>query len=158
MWDCYIVFLPALLAKILYKSRKFIHSHGIICQDKRLPVLLRLLYIRAVSYTHLDVYKRQVCAMPDTHPAHDSAATVRQVREIARRRSVVKVEPIGALTLDRAGQTLSEMAELVEAGCVGFSDAPASIADASIMLSLIHILKDYVFRLVRLILPCIATI
>ncbi len=74
-----------------------------------------------------------VCAMPDTHPAQDTAATVRQVREIARRRSVVKVEPIGALTIDRAGQTLSEMAELVEAGCVGFSDAPASIADASIM-------------------------
>lgn len=74
-----------------------------------------------------------VCAMPDTNPTQDTAATIRQIREIARRRSVVKVEAIGALTIGRAGQTLSEMAELVEAGCVGFSDAPASIADSALM-------------------------
>jgi dihydroorotase len=63
----------------------------------------------------------------------DSMAVVRQVREIARRRGVVKVDPIGALTVDRAGVSLTEMAELVDAGCVGFSDNPSTIADAGLM-------------------------
>lgn len=63
-----------------------------------------------------------LCVMPDTHPAIDCAAVARQVRDIARRRGLVRIEPIGAITLGRAGQTLTEMAELVESGCVGFSD------------------------------------
>jgi dihydroorotase len=74
-----------------------------------------------------------ICAMPDTRPALDTAGVVRQVREISRRRGVVKVDPIGAITVGRAGAALSEMAELVEAGCVGFSDNPATIADAALM-------------------------
>jgi dihydroorotase len=63
-----------------------------------------------------------ICAMPDTQPPIDHAAMARQVRQIARRRGAVRVEPLGAITLGRAGQSLTEMAELVEAGCVGFSD------------------------------------
>ncbi len=74
-----------------------------------------------------------VCAMPDTNPASDNAATVRQVREIARRRGVVKVEPIGALTLDRAGTNLAELSELAEAGCVAFSDSPRTVANTAVM-------------------------
>jgi dihydroorotase len=74
-----------------------------------------------------------VCAMPNTQPPHDRAAVVRQVREIARRRGAVRVEPIGAVTLGRAGKTLTEMAELVEAGCVAFSDDGSPVSDAAMM-------------------------
>lgn len=74
-----------------------------------------------------------LCVMPDTRPSIDCAAVARQVREIARRRGVVRIEPIGAITLGRAGQTLTEMAELVEAGCVGFSDEGNAVADAAVM-------------------------
>jgi dihydroorotase len=74
-----------------------------------------------------------LCAMPDTHPPVDGAAVTRQVREIARRRGVVKVEPVGALTAGHEGRTLSEMAELVEAGCVAFSDTAAPVSDAAVM-------------------------
>ncbi len=74
-----------------------------------------------------------ICAMPDTTPALDTSAIVRQVREIARRRGVVRVEPIGALTVGREGRTLTEMAELVEAGCVAFSDSDHPVTDAAIM-------------------------
>jgi dihydroorotase len=74
-----------------------------------------------------------ICAMPSTQPSHDRAAVVRQVREIARRRGAVRVEPIGAITIGRAGETLTEMAELVEAGCVGLSDAGNPVADAAVM-------------------------
>src|SRR5919204_3634622 len=56
-----------------------------------------------------------ICAMPNTQPPHDRAAVVRQVRDIAWRRGAVRVEPIGAITLGRAGETLTEMAELTGA-------------------------------------------
>lgn len=74
-----------------------------------------------------------VCAMPNTRPPHDNAGVVRQVRDIARRRGAVKVEPIGAVTLGRSGQNLSEMAELVEAGCIAFSDDGSPVSDPAVM-------------------------
>jgi dihydroorotase len=74
-----------------------------------------------------------ICAMPNTQPPHDRAAVVRQVRDIARRRGVIRVEPIGAITLDRAGETLTEMAELVEAGCMAFSDDGSPLSDPAVM-------------------------
>jgi dihydroorotase len=74
-----------------------------------------------------------LCVMPDTRPPIDCAAVARQIRDIARRRGVVRIEPIGAITIGRAGQTLTEMAELVEAGCVGFSDEGNAVMDAAVM-------------------------
>lgn len=76
-----------------------------------------------------------ICAMPNTQPPHDRAAVVRQVRELARRRAVVRIELIGAVTIGRAGAALTEMAELVEAGCVGFSDDGSPVSDAALMRS-----------------------
>ncbi len=74
-----------------------------------------------------------VCSMPNTRPPHDTAGVVRQVREIARRRGAIRVDPIGAITVGRAGTSLSEMAELVEAGCIGFSDDGSPVSDPSVM-------------------------
>ena len=74
-----------------------------------------------------------LCAMPDTKPAIDNASTARYVREIAAHHGAVRLELIGALTNNRAGETLSAMAELAEAGCIAFSDAGRSIADPLVM-------------------------
>ncbi|MFL5805219.1 MAG: dihydroorotase [Roseiflexaceae bacterium] len=74
-----------------------------------------------------------ICAMPNTQPPLDRAAVVRQVRDIARRRGAVRVEPIGAITLGRAGGALTEMAELAEAGCVAFSDDGSPVSDPAVM-------------------------
>ena len=74
-----------------------------------------------------------VCAMPNTRPPHDRVAVVRQVLETARERGAVRVEPIGAITLGRAGQNLTEMAELVEAGCIAFSDDGSPVSDPAVM-------------------------
>jgi dihydroorotase len=74
-----------------------------------------------------------LCAMSDTDPPHDRAAVVRQVRDLARSSGLVSVEPVGAITLGRAGAMLTEMAELVEAGCVAFSDADLPVADSALM-------------------------
>ena len=74
-----------------------------------------------------------LCAMPSTHPAPDTAAMVRHVRELARREGHVNVEVIGALTQGRAGKLLAEMGELAEAGCIAFSDGGRAIADPALM-------------------------
>ncbi len=54
-----------------------------------------------------------------------------------RRRSKVlaraRVYPIGALTVKLAGERLTEMAELAEAGCVAFSQANAPLADTQVL-------------------------
>jgi dihydroorotase len=76
-----------------------------------------------------------LCVMPSANPTHDRVAVVKQVRDIVRRRGVVRIEPIGAITLGRAGTTLTEMAELVEAGCMGFSDGDRPIGDPALMRS-----------------------
>jgi dihydroorotase len=74
-----------------------------------------------------------VCAMPDTHPTYDTATVVRQVRQTAMYEGSVRVDVIGAATLGRQGHTLTDMAELVESGCIAFSDADHPIGDPAIM-------------------------
>ena len=63
-----------------------------------------------------------VCAMPNTNPVTDSRASVEFVLQKARDVGAVNVLPIGAVTKESRGEELAEMAELAEAGVVGFSD------------------------------------
>ena len=63
-----------------------------------------------------------VCCMPNTNPAIDSAAVVRQILERAEQVGSARVFPIGAATRAMAGDQLTEMAELKSAGAVAISD------------------------------------
>jgi dihydroorotase len=74
-----------------------------------------------------------VCAMPNTQPAMDTRATVEFVLRQAAATGLVRVLPIGAVTKGRAGAELAEMGDLADAGCVGFSDDGAPVADATLM-------------------------
>jgi dihydroorotase len=71
-----------------------------------------------------------VAAMPNTDPPIDTASWVEFVRT---RESAIEVYPIAAITKGRAGETLTEMAELAEAGAVAFSDDGCWVLDSSIM-------------------------
>ena len=74
-----------------------------------------------------------VCAMPNTEPTMHTRATVEYVMEKARAEGAVRVLPIGCVTKRSAGAELAEMAELAEAGCIGFSDDGHPVADSNIM-------------------------
>ena len=74
-----------------------------------------------------------VCAMPNTEPTMHTRATVEYVLEKARTEGAVRVLPIGCVTKGSLGKELSEMAELAEAGCIGFSDDGHPVADSNIM-------------------------
>ena len=74
-----------------------------------------------------------LCAMPNTEPTMHTRATVEYVIEKARTEGAVRVLPIGCVTKRSAGAELAEMAELAEAGCIGFSDDGHPVVDSNIM-------------------------
>ena len=74
-----------------------------------------------------------VCAMPNTSPAMDNVSVVQLVQRRAREAATVRVLPIGCVTVGRSGKELTEMAELAEAGVIGFSDDGDPVADPFIM-------------------------
>jgi dihydroorotase len=63
-----------------------------------------------------------VSAMANTEPAIDHAGVVAEIRERAAAAGLADVFPVGAITKGRAGESLAEMGEMVEAGVRVFSD------------------------------------
>jgi dihydroorotase len=66
---------------------------------------------------------------PDTDPPLDEPGLVEMLKFRARKLSRCRVFPLGALTRGLAGEALTEMAELTESGCVGFSQADAPVVN-----------------------------
>ena len=71
---------------------------------------------------------------PDTDPVLDEPGLVEMLKFRARKLSRCRVFPLGALTRKLEGTALTEMAELTEAGCVGFSQADRPITDSNVLL------------------------
>lgn len=71
---------------------------------------------------------------PDTDPPLDEPGLVEMLKHRARNLSRSRVFPIGALTVGLAGARTTEMAELVEAGCVAFTQANQPIVDTEVLL------------------------
>jgi dihydroorotase len=70
---------------------------------------------------------------PDTDPPLDEPGLVDMLRRRAKVLSRARVYPVGALTVQLAGERLTEMAELAEAGCVAFSQANAQLSDTQVL-------------------------
>jgi len=70
---------------------------------------------------------------PDTDPPLDEPGLVEMLKHRARTLSLAHVYPVGALTVQLAGTTLTEMGELAEAGCVAFSHADMPIIDTQLL-------------------------
>ena len=71
---------------------------------------------------------------PDTDPALEEPGLVEMLVHRARSLNQSHVYPLGALTIALKGHELTEMAELTEAGCVGFSQAEHAIQDTTVLL------------------------
>ncbi len=70
---------------------------------------------------------------PDTDPVLDEPGLVEMLRYRAQKLRQSRVYPLGALTRNLAGETLTEMIELSEAGCVAFSQAEVPLANTQVM-------------------------
>jgi dihydroorotase len=83
-----------------------------------------------------------IACMPNTTPAIDSAETVGFIKKQAKD-NLVDVYPIAAATLARKGEILSPMAELHEAGVVGFSDDGVAIKTALVLRKVLEYARMY---------------
>ena len=63
-----------------------------------------------------------VC-LPDTDPVLDEQGLVEMLKFRAEKQHKARLFPMGALTVGLKGETLTEMAELTESGCVAFGQA-----------------------------------
>ena len=71
---------------------------------------------------------------PDTDPPLDEPGLVEMLKQRARLSNRAHVYPVGALTVGLAGEELTEMGELAEAGCVAFSQADRPLVDTQVLL------------------------
>src|SRR5512137_2201391 len=71
---------------------------------------------------------------PDTDPPLDEPGLVEMLKRRAESLRQARVYPLGALTQGLKGAKSAEMGELAEAGCVGFFQADAPLADLNVLL------------------------
>ncbi|MGO4153358.1 dihydroorotase [Cupriavidus sp. YAF13] len=82
---------------------------------------------------------------PDTDPVLDEPGLVEMLKYRARTLNQTHVYPLGALTLGLNGETLTEMSQLTEAGCIGFSQAEAPIRNTQVLLRALQYAKTFGF-------------
>ncbi|MBS96181.1 MAG: dihydroorotase [Chloroflexi bacterium] len=74
-----------------------------------------------------------ICSMPNTNPPVDNSSIVKYILDESNKLELIKVLPIGCVTKGRKGTQISEMWDLKNAGCVGFSDDGDPIYNSEIM-------------------------
>ena len=87
---------------------------------------------------------RLVCP-PDTDPPLDEPGLVEMLKHRARSLARTHLYPLGALTVGLKGEVITEMAELAEAGCVGFSQASVPLVDTQVLARAMQYARSFGF-------------
>ena len=74
-----------------------------------------------------------VCAMPNTKPVNDTRMITELMVQKARALGGSRLHPIGAITVGQKGETLTEMADLKDAGAVALSDDGRCVTRSDVM-------------------------
>lgn len=74
-----------------------------------------------------------ICCMPNTNPVNDNRGVTEYILSEAKKRALVNVFPIAAITRGLQGTELTDMADLVEAGAVAFSDDGDPVQNSLVM-------------------------
>ena len=74
-----------------------------------------------------------VCSMPNTDPVTDNGTVIAYILSRAAKVGHARVYPAGAMTKGLKGEIIAEMGDMVEAGCVAFSDDGRGVQDAGMM-------------------------
>lgn len=75
-----------------------------------------------------------LCCAPDTKPVIDSSAVANLIQDKAKQAGHVRVLPLGALTAGLAGEQLSNMNGLKEAGCVALTNMDKAMKDSRVVM------------------------
>ena len=124
-----------------FKADRTIDATGCIIAPGLVDLAARL---REPGYEHEGMLESEMAAAiaggvtslvcpPDTDPVLDEPGLVEMLKFRAEKLQCARLFPLGALTRNLAGGVLTEMAELTEAGCIGFSQADVPLADTQVL-------------------------
>ncbi len=124
-----------------FVPNKLIEARGCVVAPGLVDLAVRL---REPGHEHEGMLESEMAAAvaggvtslvcpPDTDPVLDEPGLVEMLKMRAEKLHQARVFPLGALTRGLAGEVLTEMAELTEAGCVGFSQAEAGLANTQVL-------------------------
>ncbi len=124
-----------------FLPNKTIDANGCIVAPGLVDLAARL---REPGYEHEGMLESEMAAAvaggvtslvcpPDTDPVLDEPGLVEMLKMRAEKLHQARVFPLGALTRGLAGEVLTEMAELTEAGCVGFSQAEVPLLNTQVL-------------------------
>lgn len=84
---------------------------------------------------------------PDTDPVLDEPGLVEMLKYRTRQIDQVNLYPLGAMTVGLNGEIITEMAELTEAGCIGFSQADTPVLDTTVILRAMQYARTFNYML-----------
>lgn len=84
-----------------------------------------------------------VCVMPNTRPVNDTRAVTEMMVARAREVNSARLHPIGAITVGQKGESLTEMADLRDAGAVGVSDDGYCVTSSAVMRRALEYAKTF---------------
>jgi dihydroorotase len=84
-----------------------------------------------------------ICAMPNTDPVADNVAVVAEVVNLAEKAGLCDVYPAGSLTRGLAGEALTDVAEMAEAGVRLFTDDGRSVQSSRVMRLALEYAKTF---------------
>jgi dihydroorotase len=90
-----------------------------------------------------------VCCMPNTNPLNDTRAVTDLIVQRARDKGAVHVYPIGCITQGQKGETLADMGELQEAGCVAVSDDGHGVMNSEVMRRALEYARSFRMPIVQ---------
>ena len=137
--------------KITEKADKEIDAKGkIVC-----PGLIDLhVHLRQPGYEYKETVETGlraavkggftgVCPMPNTNPISDRRSDMEFLVGEAKRLNLVRVWPVGAVTLKQEGKELTEFGELKKGGAVALSDDGRPITDSNILRRALEYSKKF---------------
>ncbi|MFQ6070857.1 MAG: dihydroorotase [Candidatus Aminicenantales bacterium] len=74
-----------------------------------------------------------ICCMPNTSPVNDNRGVTEYILSEAKKSSVVNIFPVAAVSLGQRGEELTDMADLVDAGAIAFSDDGCPVHNSNLM-------------------------
>ncbi len=63
-----------------------------------------------------------IACMPNTHPVNDNRGVTEYILSEANKKAVVNIFPVASITKGQKGKELTDMADLIDAGAIAFSD------------------------------------
>lgn len=74
-----------------------------------------------------------LCAMPNTDPVNDNRGVTEYILSEAKKSAVVNIFPIASVSRGLRGEELTDMADLVSAGAIAFSDDGRPVQNSQLM-------------------------